>query len=248
MFWRVETRSGLYVFFKTVCDEYGIIEPENYTIPAEAEGVPPAASDFERQKGEEGAPTLMKREPDAGLGLATSDPANTQPESVDSNIPIRSDTTKRHRHNLSSLSNSAAIIPEVEEEPEETNPEQPPSLPRQPTALLATPEMNTPIDNEPEEEEGEEHQEPDLPPDEEEQPKLGVLRTDTLRPPKAEEHPDDIDDTVTPIEPPTPTPTHPPTNPEIKSEEVVQLPPAPAEITQEEPAADAEEATKTVGD
>ena len=39
VFWEVEGRTGLYVFFKTVCDVHGLIEPTNYTVPGEAEGI-----------------------------------------------------------------------------------------------------------------------------------------------------------------------------------------------------------------
>lgn len=39
MFWRIEGKTGLYVLFKTVCDEYNLIPEDNYTIPSEAEGM-----------------------------------------------------------------------------------------------------------------------------------------------------------------------------------------------------------------
>ena len=38
-FWEVEGRKGLYILFKTVCDTYGLIQEENYTVPPEAEGI-----------------------------------------------------------------------------------------------------------------------------------------------------------------------------------------------------------------
>ena len=38
VFWQVEGRYGVYIFFKTVCDVYQLIPEDNYTIPAEAEG------------------------------------------------------------------------------------------------------------------------------------------------------------------------------------------------------------------
>ena len=37
VFWTVEGKHGLYVFFKTVCDVYDLIPSENFTIPPEAE-------------------------------------------------------------------------------------------------------------------------------------------------------------------------------------------------------------------
>ncbi|KAF2223814.1 Mob1/phocein, partial [Elsinoe ampelina] len=38
VFWRVEGRTGLYLFFKTVCDEFRLIPEDSYTVPPEAEG------------------------------------------------------------------------------------------------------------------------------------------------------------------------------------------------------------------
>lgn len=43
LFWKVENKTGLYVLFKTVCDMYGLIPEENYTVPTEAEGLETAA-------------------------------------------------------------------------------------------------------------------------------------------------------------------------------------------------------------
>jgi hypothetical protein len=37
VFWQVEGRDGVYIFFKTVCDVYQLIPEDNYTIPAQAE-------------------------------------------------------------------------------------------------------------------------------------------------------------------------------------------------------------------
>ena len=38
VFWEVEGKDGVYIFFKTVCDVYQLIPEDNYTIPTEAEG------------------------------------------------------------------------------------------------------------------------------------------------------------------------------------------------------------------
>lgn len=40
VFWPVEGSAGIYTLFKTVCDVYGLIQEDNYTIPPEAEGLP----------------------------------------------------------------------------------------------------------------------------------------------------------------------------------------------------------------
>ncbi len=41
VFWRVEGQTGLYVLFKTVCDNYELLPAENYKLPPEAEGLEP---------------------------------------------------------------------------------------------------------------------------------------------------------------------------------------------------------------
>ncbi|KAI0594952.1 Mob1/phocein [Biscogniauxia sp. FL1348] len=44
VFWSVEAQTGLYVFFKTVCDMYDLLPAENYKLPPEAEGLEPTPS------------------------------------------------------------------------------------------------------------------------------------------------------------------------------------------------------------
>ncbi len=44
VFWSVEGQTGLYVFFKTVCDMYDLLPAENYKLPPEAEGLDTASS------------------------------------------------------------------------------------------------------------------------------------------------------------------------------------------------------------
>jgi len=39
VFWTVENQTGLYVFFKTVCDMYDLLPGETYKLPPEAEGL-----------------------------------------------------------------------------------------------------------------------------------------------------------------------------------------------------------------
>jgi hypothetical protein len=41
VFWQVEGQTGLYVLFKTVCDNYELLPAENYKLPPEAEGLEP---------------------------------------------------------------------------------------------------------------------------------------------------------------------------------------------------------------
>ncbi|RYP62470.1 hypothetical protein DL769_007295 [Monosporascus sp. CRB-8-3] len=50
VFWRTEGQTGLYVFFKTVCDMYDLLPAENYKLPPEAEGLESAPSEKEEKR------------------------------------------------------------------------------------------------------------------------------------------------------------------------------------------------------
>ncbi|KAJ9635975.1 hypothetical protein H2199_008330 [Coniosporium tulheliwenetii] len=90
MFWRIEGKTGLYVLFKTVCDEYNLIPEDNYTIPSEAEGMQstPVAPD---------QPTFTRR--------AEFLPSENERE--------------RHRQTPSVGANAVATVPEENEEEEQ---------------------------------------------------------------------------------------------------------------------------------
>ena len=128
MFWRVEGKTGLYIFFKMVCDEYGIIEIENYTIPAEAEGLEPEPEQGkEAPQQQQQVPSLLRRDQDSVSGVLAGkdekhDPAGNQ-------IFSMGDTTKRHRHTVSASQNSVANVIQEEAE-EEDEPGQPPPQPQ----------------------------------------------------------------------------------------------------------------------
>jgi len=124
VFWRVEGKTGLYVFFKTVCDEYGLIQSENYTIPPEAEGLEP--KEVNRDTPIAGQPpagmSLLRRPEGAGEEQAKPEPAGNE-------IIATGDTTKRHRHTASNHSVSTTIAEEAEEDEDLSKP----SLGRAPT-------------------------------------------------------------------------------------------------------------------
>lgn len=69
VFWSVEGQTGLYVFFKTVCDIYDTLPAENYKLPPEAEGLEgaiAAAENMDRGAKKElmPAPTILQRSED----------------------------------------------------------------------------------------------------------------------------------------------------------------------------------------
>lgn len=115
MFWKVEGRTGLYIFFKTVCDVYGLIPEDNYTIPAQAEGVEPPS-----EMKSSIPPLILKREPD--------EPGNYDTETTTTiggltDHSLSSATTKRHRHSPSIGATPVQTVVEEEEEPPETQEE-----------------------------------------------------------------------------------------------------------------------------
>nr|POE82423.1 mob kinase activator-like 4 [Quercus suber] len=133
VFWRVESRTGLYIFFKTVCDEYGMIQAENYTIPPEAEG-----TELETMRDEEtlpvAPPSVLKRDSqENGHGLLPSGVAPL-PEPAGNTIMASGDTTKRHRHTMSDRLSSVNTV--IQEEAEED--EKPLALPSEDSSTHST--------------------------------------------------------------------------------------------------------------
>ncbi|PYH44268.1 Mob1 family protein [Aspergillus saccharolyticus JOP 1030-1] len=108
VFWQVEGHDGLYIFFKTVCDMYSLIPEDNYTVPAEAEGLDnvqqqqqqqsvaaPAASGFDHGDGRR--VTILRKENEPFS-------AGMEPPSISTAA-----TTRRHKasSSISSISESA---------------------------------------------------------------------------------------------------------------------------------------------
>ncbi|KAI9750882.1 MAG: hypothetical protein M1815_001539 [Lichina confinis] len=77
VFWQVESTTGLYILFKTVCDVYQLIPEDSYTVPPEAEGVEAASNtagaagegvavgnavpEQNRKGGNQRAPTILRK-------------------------------------------------------------------------------------------------------------------------------------------------------------------------------------------
>lgn len=77
VFWSVEGQTGLYVFFKTVCDIFDTLPAENYKLPPEAEGLESAAAAGEsmergpkRDQGQIQTPIIQQRSDDDNFLLA----------------------------------------------------------------------------------------------------------------------------------------------------------------------------------
>lgn len=112
MFWKVEGRTGLYVLFKTVCDIYGLIPEDNYTIPPEAEGIEPPSESMSSMP-----PLILKREP---LSSGPQDKEGSAIiEGLSENALSTVGTTKRHRHSPSVGATSVTTVVEEAEEEED---------------------------------------------------------------------------------------------------------------------------------
>ena len=103
VFWPVEASGGIYTLFKTVCDVYGLIQEDNYTIPPEAEGLP-SKVDVEHHRQEK-----------SGVKKTGDD----EVEEDATTLPIAGAPTRRHKH-TPSLGSAVGTIAEGEEDESES--------------------------------------------------------------------------------------------------------------------------------
>jgi chemotaxis protein histidine kinase CheA len=104
VFWQVEGNDGLYIFFKTVCDMYKLIPEDNYTVPAEAEGLD--TNQPMQEQADNRRMTILRKDSEGPL-------ENIEPSSISTGA-----TTRRHK-NSASISSRVTTISEGAEESEE---------------------------------------------------------------------------------------------------------------------------------
>ncbi|CAM1511444.1 Fc.00g089570.m01.CDS01 [Cosmosporella sp. VM-42] len=165
VFWSVEGQTGLYVFFKSVCDLYDLLPAENYKLPPEAEGLeaPPIEHELERP-----APQILKP--------PTQQRVPPPPTEEDNLHPMRTNT---RRHIRSSPSTGSAVTTVVEAEEEEAE-----GMARRMREMHIAPP--TPVEEEPEVAE--------IPVIVEQPTKAHVKPKDAAPPPQEKEDDDDIAD------------------------------------------------------
>ncbi|KAM0431964.1 hypothetical protein ACHAPT_005219 [Fusarium lateritium] len=102
VFWSVEAQTGLYVFFKTVCDLYDLLPAENYKLPPEAEGLETPQIEHEIEKP---TPTILK-------------PPSQQrgPGPEDDNMHPTRTNTRRHIRSSPSTGSAVTTVMEAEED------------------------------------------------------------------------------------------------------------------------------------
>lgn len=113
VFWTVEGQTGLYVFFKTVCDMHDLLPGENYKLPPEAEGLEAPRSNL-NVAGD--GPKILQNSGDAatqGAGATRPGPGVTGEGEDDHHSAVNSRTSTR-RHIRSSPSTGSAVTTVME--------------------------------------------------------------------------------------------------------------------------------------
>ena len=107
LYWKVENQEGLYIFFKTVCDYYSLIEKDNYTIPLEAEGIVTST------KEQPAVPKILKKQPVEAEQKGDG-------EDVTTTVSTGA-TARRHKHTPSTGSAVTTIAEGDDEDDNESN-------------------------------------------------------------------------------------------------------------------------------
>ncbi|KAL7938138.1 Mob1/phocein [Trichoderma chlorosporum] len=107
VFWAVEGQTGLYVFFKTVCDLYDLLPAENYKLPPEAEGLE-APQEFDIMAGRGPPPQILKP--------TASQTGGGELEDDGSHGSVNRTNTRRHIRSSPSTGSSVTTVMEAEEE------------------------------------------------------------------------------------------------------------------------------------
>ncbi|PKX98974.1 Mob1 family protein [Aspergillus novofumigatus IBT 16806] len=128
VFWQVEGNDGLYIFFKTVCDMYKLIPEDNYTVPAEAEGLDANQSMLEQADNRR--MTILRKDSEDPL-------ENIEPSSISTGA-----TTRRHK-NSASISSRVTTISEGAEESEEQQKAEPVMESKDEKSAEAVPEVES---------------------------------------------------------------------------------------------------------
>ncbi|OLN88048.1 MOB kinase activator-like 4 [Colletotrichum chlorophyti] len=110
VFWTIEGQTGLYVFFKTVCDMYDLLPAENYKLPPEAEGLETATAvpDANGIDKTQQLPISIIKPSGRGEGGAQAEDDNYQ--------PVGRTATRRHVRASPSVGSAVTTVVEADEE------------------------------------------------------------------------------------------------------------------------------------
>lgn len=124
VFWAVEGQTGLYIFFKTVCDHFKTLQHENFQLPPEAEGlegtttssadddVPQVVVEKPKTHQPGGSVTFAKPPVIASRGAPIGEPADDE----GLNTTAMRTNTRRHIKSSPSVGSAVTTVPEAEEE------------------------------------------------------------------------------------------------------------------------------------
>ncbi|KAK7699237.1 hypothetical protein SLS64_011866 [Diaporthe eres] len=105
VFWSVEGQTGLYVFFKTVCDMFDTLPAENYKLPPEAEGLESAAAAAEStDRGNKKEQSQLQT------------PTIQQHSDEDNFLPAGRTNTRRHIRSSPSTGSAVTTVMEADED------------------------------------------------------------------------------------------------------------------------------------
>ncbi|KAK1640981.1 Mob1/phocein family protein [Colletotrichum phormii] len=108
VFWTIEGQTGLYVFFKTVCDMYDLLPAENYKLPPEAEGLETATAVPDANGGDKKQLPMSIVKPSHRESLGQGEDDNFQ--------PVGRTATRRHVRASPSVGSSVTTVVEADEE------------------------------------------------------------------------------------------------------------------------------------
>ncbi|KAH6635337.1 hypothetical protein B0J18DRAFT_453921 [Chaetomium sp. MPI-SDFR-AT-0129] len=117
VFWSVEGQSGLYLFFKSVCDAYDLLPAENYKLPPEAEGLDSnagAGGDLNNDRNDRRQPQHQQQ---TLAPISIAKPPGTQRDNDDGDFSGPSRTnTRRHIKSSPSTGSAVTTVPEADED------------------------------------------------------------------------------------------------------------------------------------
>lgn len=109
VFWSVEGQTGLYVFFKRVCDMYDLIPGETYKLPPEAEGLEPEVVPPPEPAAEQKAEA-------SGLAFGTAEKMQEGAAAEEDHHGVGRTNTRRHIRSNPSTGSAVTTVIEADED------------------------------------------------------------------------------------------------------------------------------------
>lgn len=114
VFWSVEGQTGLYIFFKRVCDMYDLIPGETYKLPPEAEGLEPEVAPVAEPAAEKKAD--VSDPPFPAIVRTQSSEMVPEPIAVEEDPGVGRTNTRRHIRSNPSTGSAVTTVIEADED------------------------------------------------------------------------------------------------------------------------------------